>query len=704
MKNVSLLFLISIFILSCTSSDTKNKLETGLPRPKVIHVNDNLPGIFNAIQSMDIQSIISETDMNQTNAFGDTPLMAAAAVGSPGICALLLNNGGTDINASNKFGETALHYAYQNGFYELANMLTAAGANSEQADTLGILPHELAGDSWNSRRQPVIEANKFSSLHNESDLDKTVAFYDYIFQATSDRREDEKWMTYVSRSASKSLEGWLAMNDCTFPATIPEPALPPAIVLKQDEWEMNGEFENRVQAAQQKRQSEIELLQEQYRQEVESRNRTILALKQVQDARMGALNEYRPAFIEFVLINVVGNSTLSNAEMDKNSGNIYLDAISQSGDNLGTFLVSASGDVDFRRAAFQELSTFNFTAIPSVEMDGSFTVREGNIAYNNNVYSALLTDESIADQEAMTATIDLSADTDSIAKSQLQNPNLVDRNAIGEITYKDGTQKLLDFNDDLAPQIAEATQVPVNKNQWAFVIGAEKYLNTDDILYARRSAELFTQTLAKVKGVPEGQIISLLDEQATSGNIKTKLKKLLEQGISEGDTLYFYYNGHGIPAVSEQNEPYLLPTDMIQDYVTTEPFFKLDNIYNMLENSKAGSVIVFMDSCFTGTTDGVSVFKGMAATRLAPKKTSVDASGQIAILAAGKSNQFSSAWHDKGHRLFSYYIMKAFLEGSDSIEELYSYVSENVSTTSREIGGIDSLQDPTVMGNSSLRF
>lgn len=703
-RNLLILILIGILLLSCITTEAVKTTEAA-KYEKVIaeYIDENPLPILSAIQNLDIQQVLSETNLNQTNAFGDTPLMVAAASGSPGICAYLLSRG-ADPNATNQFGESALHFACQNGFFDLASFLKAAGADPDRKDVFGVSPQDLAGGAWNVYTQAKISPEQFTGYEKLYGSEIAIGLYDGALQGLPNRQRNEEWMAFISRASVSGLENWLSMKDCHFPDAIPEPELPSVIVLKQDDWEMNDEFETRVKQAQQKRQEEIEAIQEKYRQAVEGRNRTILNLENIQKARIAVVEDYKPGFVQYVLNSALGNVTMKDPSIDKNTGDIFLDVFSSQDDNLGSFLFSASGDVDFRKAVFQDLSSLEFAPVPKVNGDGSFSLDQGQITYNGKIYTARLTSDSAAIQKAMTATIELTTGTESLTMSQLQNPNLVDRNAVGEITYKDGTQKLLDFNDDLAPLIADVAPVPRKGDQWAFVIGAEKYLNTDDILYARRSAELFVQALVKVKGVPEGHIITMMDEEATSGNIKTKLQKLLEQGISQGDTLYFYYNGHGIPAVSDQNEPYMLPTDMIQDYITAEPFFKLSNIYKMLEDSKAGKVLVFMDSCFTGTTDGVSVFKGMAATRLAPKKTSVDSAGSIAILTAGKSNQFSSAWPEKGYRLFTYYLIKAFLEGADSVEDLYSSVSSEVSATSREIGGINTLQDPTVSGNVNLRF
>ncbi len=700
MKNILIYIAAFMIILSCATGNGGKEASEDEAAPGI---ESTRSALFKAIADLDLDTIASGQDLSQINGHGDTALMAAAASGSPGICALLINRG-ADPNQKNRFGETALHFACRYGYLDIADMLKNAGADPSGEDAYGVTPLDLSGKAWNPEKPQSISARQFEDYLVMYDSRKAMARFDYEQHDKSKRKYKEEWMSFVTRRATESLEKWLSMEDCTFPPSIPEPDLPPAIVLKQEQWELNEEFQERVLKARKMRQNEITGLQEQYRRDVETRNSTILYLKTVQDVRMSRLNDYRAAFIEFALMDIVDNSTLSNPRMDKDTGDLTLDAISPYGDKIGTFLISAQDDSNFRKAAFQESSSFEFKILPTIKQDGSFTVDKGQISYNNKSYNAQLTGESIAMQEAMEAIIDLSTKTGDLARSQLQNPNLVDRNAIGEITYKDGTRMLVDFNDDLGPRITKAPQAPVNASQWAFIVGAEDYMNTDDIIYSRRSAELFALTLERVKGVPPRQIITLLDDQATSGNIKTKLQMLLEQGISPGDTVYFYYNGHGIPAASEQNEPYMLPTDMIQDYVTTEPFFKLDNIYTMLEKSKAGMVVVFMDSCFTGKTDGVSVFKGMAATRLAPKKTDIGAAGNIAVMAAGNSNQFSSAWLDKGHRLFSYYVIEALLEGRGSIEDLYSYVSENVSTTSRKIGGIDSIQDPTVMGNKALRF
>ena len=59
------------------------------------------------------------------------------------------------------------------------------------------------------------------------------------------------------------------------------------------------------------------------------------------------------------------------------------------------------------------------------------------------------------------------------------------------------------------------------------------------------------------------------------------MKRLLRQ-VKSGDTIYFYYNGHGIPVPSQKNEPYLLPNDVEPEFASDDKFFKMKNIYKIL--------------------------------------------------------------------------------------------------------------------------
>ncbi len=356
---------------------------------------------------------------------------------------------------------------------------------------------------------------------------------------------------------------------------------------------------------------------------------------------------------------------------------------------------------ELRQAAFQNPESLKIEIVPFTDISGGFGIREISVLYGEMSFTALPTGETAGEQKLLVASIDTAAE---FVVPQEQSLSFIDRNAVGEISYKDGTKALTGFDDDLNSRIVRLPDSPADNRKWAFVIGAEDYLNTDNIIYARRSAELFALTARKVLGVPESHLVALYDSEATGGNIKGKLKKLLDEGIAEGDTLYFYYNGHGVPNPMQGSAPYMLPTDMDLDYIADEPFFDLRNLYTLFQESRAGKVIVFMDSCFTGKTDGRSVYKGKAAPRLSPSQINVSSGGNLAVLAAGTETQFSSAWPEKGHRLFTYYLIEALASGANRVDALYSETAGQVSRTSREIGGALSFQDPTMQGNGGIEW
>ena len=256
------------------------------------------------------------------------------------------------------------------------------------------------------------------------------------------------------------------------------------------------------------------------------------------------------------------------------------------------------------------------------------------------------------------------------------------------------------FGDDIPQLLKRHKQAKVDKRKWLFVIGAGEYKETSDILYSRRSAELFAKVASKILGIDPSRSMVLLDKDATSGSIKGQLKGMLRK-VKSGDTLYFYYSGHGVPDPADQNAPYMLATDHVPDFIHENDYFRLENIYQSLSTSGA-KVVAFMDSCFSGRTDDESVFgSDKGAVRLKPKELSISAGGSLAVITAGSGKQFSNAFPSRGHRLFSYYLMKAMLKGHTKVSTLYDNVSSEVYKESLNLGGLKE-QKPVFLGNRNL--
>jgi hypothetical protein len=96
------------------------------------------------------------------------------------------------------------------------------------------------------------------------------------------------------------------------------------------------------------------------------------------------------------------------------------------------------------------------------------------------------------------------------------------------------------------------------------------------------------------------------------------------------------------------------------------------------------------------------VIKGVAASRLVPKKVSFDKSKMV-VLTAGKDKQYSNMYEEKGHRLFSYFLMKSLLKGKTNIDDIYKEVYTNVKDESYKMGDMK-IQEPTIEGNKKLQL
>ena len=171
---------------------------------------------------------------------------------------------------------------------------------------------------------------------------------------------------------------------------------------------------------------------------------------------------------------------------------------------------------------------------------------------------------------------------------------------------------------------------------------------------------------------------------------------------SSGDSIYFYFSGHGIPSTEDNNHPYMLPTDRIPRYISKVGFFKLDNIYQKLIASKAAKVIAFMDSCFSGRADGNNVFgqKTASSVTLRPRSVTANFGSKMAVLTAGTAKQYSGALEERGHRVFSYYLIKALLDRPKTFTELATQVRVDVTRATRTAGELK--QTPEWLGNNKL--
>jgi hypothetical protein len=346
---------------------------------------------------------------------------------------------------------------------------------------------------------------------------------------------------------------------------------------------------------------------------------------------------------------------------------------------------------------------------PIIEFDyknGAFSLKTikfaSSIGGAKKEYIATLTDSDFKPETVKVTLSDKKVEFDSKAQAKLtlQNPNLTDKYQVQAMGYYESSNaKGLKYNDDLTPSINKLQGVKSDDKKWLFAVAVEKYDEADPVIYAENSAKAFIAAAQKKLGIDERHTYKCIDNKATAGSIKDNLTRMLEN-VKEGDTIYFYYSGHGIPS-STDGEAYILPKDKIADYITREKEFMARQIYRQLSSSKATKVIAFVDSCYSGRTDGVANIKGVAAGVFKTKRVDFDATKMV-VLTAGTSGQFSNAYPEKGHRLFTYYLTKALIERPTlDIESLYQEVALKVKDESFKMGD-NKKQEPQIEGNLKL--
>ena len=270
---------------------------------------------------------------------------------------------------------------------------------------------------------------------------------------------------------------------------------------------------------------------------------------------------------------------------------------------------------------------------------------------------------------------------------------------LGEINQSVGLRR--GASKDLEKMVESYSPKNIDSKKWLVIISIENYLATEKVKFSNRSGEIFKRAAQKIFGISDRNTYYLDDNKATSGLITDTLD-LIARNVEKGDTIYFYYSGHGIPDL-KTGEPYLLPKDKRVEFVSKVKSLSLENIYKKLSKSKASKVIAFVDACFSGKTDNKLLFKGVAPGLIKAKNLKVKGS-KLTVITAGKSSQFSNSYDAKEYRLFTYYLVRGLLKyNKKGLKKIYRYIKNGVKKVSWKKG--DSyLQEPQLFGNKNVSF
>ena len=228
-----------------------------------------------------------------------------------------------------------------------------------------------------------------------------------------------------------------------------------------------------------------------------------------------------------------------------------------------------------------------------------------------------------------------------------------------------------------------------NKNSYAIVIGIEQYrqkLPKAD--FATQDAKTMTEYLTKVMGYPEENVVTLMNDRASLTDFIKYFEKWLPNNVEKDSSVFIYYSGHGAPN-TKTGDAYLVPYDGDPSFID-QTGYSLKRLYDSLGKLQAKEIIVALDSCFSGA-GGRSVLAKGARPLVMNLESSFILSQKIAVLSAASGEQISSTYEEKGHGLFTYFMLKGIKgegdangDGKVEIGELFEYIKPQVERIARK--------------------
>lgn len=252
-------------------------------------------------------------------------------------------------------------------------------------------------------------------------------------------------------------------------------------------------------------------------------------------------------------------------------------------------------------------------------------------------------------------------------------------------------------NSDIDVDIPK--QPETNKKTFAIIIANEEYQRESRVDFALNDGRAFNTYCRQVLGMPEKNVHYV--ENATLNNFIYELdwaKKVCEAYKGTADVI-IYYAGHGIPD-EKDGKAYLLPVDGSGQ--NTRTCYALDEFYKTVGEMKARQVTIFLDACFSGAKRNGEM--QMAARGVAIKsRAAAMPQGKLVVFSAAKGDETAYSYKEKGHGLFTYFLLKKLKEskGNATLGELTDYVNEEVAQFSIVENGKS--QTPTVTKSRNLQ-
>ena len=174
----------------------------------------------------------------------------------------------------------------------------------------------------------------------------------------------------------------------------------------------------------------------------------------------------------------------------------------------------------------------------------------------------------------------------------------------------------------------------------------------------------------------------LIDDKATRSQALKAFKLWLPKIAGDGGKdIHLFFAGHGL-ASDDGEDMYLLPYDGSPELLDRTAILRKE-LYEDIALTKPRSVIVFLDTCYSGTTRGTDMLIASRPIAIVAREQAIPENFTVFTAAAG--DQTAKPLEEAKHGLFSYFLMKGMEGVADSNQdnkitalELHEYVKENV--------------------------
>ena len=339
-----------------------------------------------------------------------------------------------------------------------------------------------------------------------------------VYQRFMKQKVSNANMVTTARKYEEAIKTILELRPIT------TPSLPPLQKYEQDVFESQEEFKARIAKAKDARTRQIEAIQRDYRKQVEARNQRVKDYDVKRDF-------YRNLAIALAVGELYGTPVLypttktqDEPNYDAENKTFSMALVFSKSNTFKRNISSVFPDNPSAKGFYQKLGEGETLPLEvNFQVDTKGNIELEQVAFDwQSATIASSAVKAITDNSSDKLTVVLGQKGQ--VRSMLQNPVIPDKEF--DIWL---AQEQKEFDDDIPQLLRKHKQAKVDKRKWLFVIGAGEYKETSDILYSRRSAELFAKVASKILGIAPSRSMVLLDKDATSGSIKGQLKGMLRK-------------------------------------------------------------------------------------------------------------------------------------------------------------------------------